>query len=61
MAVEPVDLEAMRMEEMMWLPLGGLRWRRPSGASDDEKILEQLYERHTGERVWREVKTYLED
>ena len=61
MAIEPADLEAARIEEMMWRPTGQMRWRRPANAFDTEKILEQLWERHTGERSWREVQTYFED
>ena len=58
---EPIDVEAARLEELMWRPTGQLRWRRPSGASDANRVLEQLFERHTGERSWRAVGTFLED
>ena len=54
-----LDLEACRLEEMQWQPTGGLRWFRPPGADDTEKVLQQLYERNTGERQWRTVTTCL--
>lgn len=57
----PIDMEAVEIEAMMWKPTGELRWYRPSGRDDAEKVLQQLYERVTGERTWRAVETCLAD
>lgn len=56
-----IDRDALELQQLMWKPTGELRWRRPQGATDTEKILEQLHERITGERAWHPVPTLLED
>lgn len=60
-AREPIDLEAVALEAMMWRLTGELRWRRPKGGNDNDLRLEQLWERVTGEREWRVVPTLLEN
>lgn len=55
------DAEGADIEAMMWRPTGQLRWRRPARGSDTDLILEQLWERVTGERSWRPVPTMHED
>ena len=57
----PLDLEGAELEGVLWKPTGELRWRRPKGCSDNELVLEILWERATGERQWRPVPTLLED
>lgn len=57
----PIDPEGAKIEEAMWQCLPQLRWYRPRGATDDEKLLQQLWERITGERHWRTVPYMLED
>lgn len=57
----PIDLNAVEIEAMYWKPTGEMRWRRPKGCDDNERILELLWERVTGERSWRSVPTLLED
>jgi len=56
-----IDVEAVEIEGMLWKPTGELRWFRSAGRDDTEKVLQQLYERVTGERTWRVVPTLLED
>lgn len=56
-----LDLEAIRLEALQWSATSELRWRRPKRGHDHELILEQLYERVTGERSWRPVPKLLED
>jgi hypothetical protein len=57
----PLDLEGAEIEEFYWSANARIRWRRPKGADDNELVLEQLYERVTGERQWRPVPTLLDD
>ena len=59
--VIPLDLEAVRLEDMLWSCTPQLRWYRPKGGNDNEIVLQQLWERVTGERAWRTVQTCLED
>ena len=56
-----IDIEEVRREEKLWHTTMQLRWRRPKRATDQDIILEQLWERATGERQWRTVPTLLED
>jgi hypothetical protein len=56
-----IDMDGFLLEQAMWKPTGELRWRRPKGADDNERVLEQLWERVTGERSWKTVGTMLED
>lgn len=56
-----LDVEGAQLEAMLWKPTGQIRWRRPKGCTDNECVLEQLYERVTGERDWQPVPTLLED
>lgn len=56
-----VDMDAVRREEFMWEPTRRLRWHRPKGGSDNDIVLEQLFERMSGECQWRPVQTILED
>ena len=55
------DMDAIKLEALMWRATGQLRWRRPKHGNDDDKVLEVLWERATGEREWRAVGTFLED
>lgn len=57
----PIDLEAARLEEAMWSCTAQLRWHRPKGGNDTDIMLEQLWERVTGERSWRKVPLLMED
>ncbi len=57
----PLDLEGTELEQMLWKATGQIRWRRPKGCNDSERVLEQLWERVTGERSWHPVQTLLED
>lgn len=57
----PINAEAAKIEEALWQCVGQLRWRRPKGHDDSEMVLEQLWERVTGERAWHRVPTLLED
>jgi hypothetical protein len=57
----PIDPEAIRLEEGMWIATPQLRWFRPPRGNDTDLRLEQLYERVTGEREWRLVPTCLAD
>lgn len=57
----PLDMGQIEIEAMMWKPTGELRWRRPKGCDDNEKVLEQLFERVTGERRWQTIPTLLDD
>jgi len=50
-----IDLEAAEHEALCWKPTGELRWFRPKYGTDNDLILQQLWERITGEREWREV------
>lgn len=56
-----VDLEAVERESLCWKPTRELRWFRPKGCDDTEIVLQQLWERVTGERSWHVVPTCLED
>lgn len=56
-----IDLEGAELEGLMWKPSGELRFYRPKGGNDMDIRLEQLWERVTGERSWRPVRTILED
>ena len=56
-----VDVESAEFEALHWKPTGQLRWFRPKGCSDNEKELQILWERVTGEREWQKVGTCLED
>lgn len=47
--------------DVYWRPTMQLRWFRPPHAIDSEMHLEQLFERVTGERMWRPVPTVLAD
>lgn len=51
--VVPIDLEAVRLERAMWHATDELRWF--CQAVNDVPVLQQLYERVTGERSWRDV------
>ena len=55
------DDDATDLEEVLWKATGEVRWYRPPGGTDADIRLEQLYERVTGERDWRPVRTVLED
>lgn len=56
-----IDMEGAELEAVYWQPTMQLRWRRPRGCNDTEMVLEQLWERVTGERSWHLVETLLED
>jgi hypothetical protein len=49
------------IEEKFWEPTPQLRWFRPPGGNDNDLVLQQLWERITGERDWRIVPTFLAD
>lgn len=57
----PVDLEGAQLEALYWKPTGELRWFRPPRGTDNDRVLQQLWERVTGERSWRDVPTCLAD
>lgn len=57
----PIDIEGARLEGTLWTATPELRWRRPKGGDDNDLILEQLFERITGERDWRPVQKMFED
>lgn len=57
----PIDLEAMELEEAMWQATPRLRWYRPPHGNDNDIVLQQMYERVTGERDWRPIQTILAD
>lgn len=44
-----------------WKPTGELRWRRPAHGDDNDLVLQQLWQRFTGEREWRNVPCFFED
>ena len=57
-----IDFDALnREEEWLWKPTPRLRWHRPKGGNDNDIVLEQMYERITGECLWRPVQTILEN
>ena len=53
----PIDLEGLKLEQSYWSCTNELRWFRPPGGSDKDIQLQQLWERITGERMWRIVPT----
>lgn len=57
----PIDLDAIEIEEAMWMATPRLRWWRPPGGNDCDVVLQQMYERVTGERNWRVIPTVLAD
>lgn len=57
----PIDMDAVKREELLWQPTARLRWYRPKHGSDNDIRLEQMYERVTGECAWRPVQILLED
>ncbi len=57
----PIDLEDAELEEALWQATPRLRWYRPARGDDNDIVLQQMYERVTGERDWRPVQTILED
>jgi hypothetical protein len=57
----PIDMGAVEIEAMMWKPTGELRWFRPPRGTDNDRVLQQLWERVTGERSWRDVPVCLAD
>ena len=56
-----LDNEEVELENFLWKATGELRWRRPKGGTDNDLILEILWERVTGERHWQPIPTLLED
>jgi hypothetical protein len=56
-----IDIDDVSLEAAHWSPTMRLRWYRPPGCSDADLVLEQLWERVTGERCWRPVETCLAD
>lgn len=56
-----IDMEAVEIESYYWKPTMELRWFRPKGGNDNDRVLHQLWERITGERHWRTVPTCLAD
>jgi len=57
----PIDLKDATLEEALWRATPRLRWYRPRHGNDNDIILQQMYERVTGEHDWRTVETLLED
>lgn len=57
----PIDLEAVDLEEALWQATPRLRRYRPPGGDDTDIVLQQMYERVTGERQWRPIQTVLAD
>jgi hypothetical protein len=57
----PIDIEAAELEGMLWKPTGEIRWYRPKGGDDNDKRLELLWERVSGERQWRPIPYFMED
>lgn len=57
----PIDMEAVELEEALWQATPRVRWYRPARGNDGDIILQQMFERMTGERQWRPVQTILED
>ena len=57
----PIDLEAVDLEEALWQANPRLRWFRPLKGNDNDIVLQQMYERVTGERQWRPVQTIFAD
>lgn len=56
-----IDVEGVRLEALQWYATGELRWLRPPRSMDDDRVLQQLWERTTGEREWRAVPLILAD
>lgn len=56
-----MDGDALGLEVMYWKSTGEIRWFRPPRADDSQLVLQQLWERVTGERDWRNVPTCLSD
>lgn len=56
-----IDLEGAELEAAMWVCTNQLRWYRPKGSTDHDRVLQQLWERITGERAWRIVPYVMED
>ncbi len=57
----PIDIEAIRLENIQWNATPQLRWFRPPSGTYTDIVLQQLWERVTGERQWRTVETCLAD
>jgi hypothetical protein len=53
-----MEIEA---EQRFWEPTPRLRWYRPPYCDDNDKVLQQMWERVTGEREWREVPYCMAD
>lgn len=53
-----MDFEA---EARMWEPTMQLRWYRPPRGDDNDRVLQQLWQRITGEREWRELPYCMAD
>lgn len=45
----------------MWEPTMRFRRYRPRGGNDPDIVLQQLFQRITGEREWRDVPLVMED
>lgn len=52
-----LDVDAMHLEETQWIATPQMRWYRPPRGMDTDIVLQQLWERVTGERSWRVVET----
>jgi hypothetical protein len=61
MAITRINMMEIEAEQRFWEPTAHLRWFRPPGCDDNERVLQQLWERVTGEREWRTVPTCLAD
>ncbi len=61
MATGPIDLEAVRLEGLMWSPTEHLRWHHTLVDGAPRSKLEQLWERVTGEKSWRPVGMFFDN
>lgn len=59
--VETAEQQSWRLEAGMWRPTPELRWYRPARGDNNDRVLQQLWQRVTGERTWRAVDVVLED